>query len=363
MLHKKGVSDMKRILYYGWIGYKNLGDDLMWDIFRNMSKTYLDKNKFKIIPFLPNKNLKKIKFDIIVLGGGSLIAPSFINDLDWAVKRKKKVIIWGSGYDRIDKIEMLKLINNKSAKHRFTSQDIRQLRNVISHAEFVGVRGPLTFRSLKQMGINNNKLHISGDPGLLLKPKKPLDVSQNKRQKIVGINWGTTSNQIYGNNEVKVENQLVQAIKKLIKKGYKIYIYSVWKEDHKACTRLYQKIADNENVTLDLRYHHQDQLMEILRKFNFTINFKLHPNLISGAAGVPFIALGYRFKVYDFAKSVGLEKMVVPTDSTNIEQQILNLEKYISNNHQLIRNKYQNATRKYKGKLLTPFKIIKSIYA
>ena len=37
-----GVLNMKRILYIGWLGSNNIGDELMWEIFNDLCSEYLD---------------------------------------------------------------------------------------------------------------------------------------------------------------------------------------------------------------------------------------------------------------------------------------------------------------------------------
>ena len=82
---------MKKVLYIGWLGFNNLGDELMWEMFRELSEKYLDPTKYQVIPSLPGVNLKDLSpYDVVVLGGGSLIIPGYIDLLHQAVKERKK---------------------------------------------------------------------------------------------------------------------------------------------------------------------------------------------------------------------------------------------------------------------------------
>ena len=51
---------------------------------------------------------------------------------------------------------------------------------------------------------------------------------------------------------------------------------------------------------MDRNLYTEQELMEVLSKCRMTINFILHANVISQAAGVPAIPLGYRFKRVDY---------------------------------------------------------------
>ncbi|MDF2035790.1 polysaccharide pyruvyl transferase family protein [Cytobacillus oceanisediminis] len=350
---------MKQLLYLGWLGRKNLGDDLMWDLFETMADQYLEKSKYNITPSFKGVDIKNIRhYDHIVLGGGSIINKKNINILYVALKNRKEVSIWGSGIDLISKNDMERL-DSKEKINFLDQQSESKLIEIIDKANFVGVRGPLTYKVLKNIGVNMETVRIFGDPGLLLDKPKLTKKSSIKgfgeNEKIIGLNWGTSYNKIFGKDELKVENQLVDSLKYLINKGYKIFIYNVWDKDIEASINLYDKIGDEENVRLSTELYHQDELMNIIEHFTFTINFKLHPNVISIAAGVPFIALGYRFKVYDLCKSIGLDHLVIATDMENIQKRISDLEEYISGNRIEIIETSSSEIQKYQNRLAAPF--------
>jgi len=86
-----------------------------------------------------------------------------------------------------------------------------------------------------------------------------------------------------------------------------------------------------------------------------TINFKLHANILSLAAGVPCVALGYRFKVFDLAHSLGLEECVVSLDSLTLEKDILSRVAYIETNYDDILSQYKESENLYKPCLIEPF--------
>jgi hypothetical protein len=90
---------MNSILYLGWLGYNNLGDELMREIFKELCGEYLG-NKYKVTPSPPDIRLDDIEeYDTIVLGGGSILLPDYINWVHQAMEMDKKIVVWGSGYD------------------------------------------------------------------------------------------------------------------------------------------------------------------------------------------------------------------------------------------------------------------------
>jgi len=312
----------------------------------------------------PAKDFDLNQFDLIVLGGGSIICKNNTPVLHEAIKKGKKVIIWGSGIDLIQKSHIPLLEAGKKINvHDYFAEDIqKKLVEVIEHAEFAGVRGPLTYELIRQMGANEEKLMISGDPGLLLTQKNQVEKDANsailpfKGSKIIGVNWGTSFNHVYGANERVVEDQLAETLKEYIKKGYKIYLYSVWDHDTPALKQLYKKVNDHDNVILDSQLHDQNFLIDLVSHFHFTINLKLHANLISLAANTPPIALAYGFKVYDFAKSTQLDQFVIPTDSMQMKSELMEKEASINQERDRILNRVNDKKTDYINKISSPFK-------
>lgn len=329
----------KKILYIGWIGYRNLGDDLMWNSFYSLVKKYFTSKPITVIPSFPSVNIQELEpYDTVVLGGGSLISPAYIQLLHKAIKMKKKVVIWGSGIDRIPETVLQAIQQGKktSAIQRFKGEEIRQLREVLLKADFVGVRGPYTKKVLEVLtGVET--VPIIGDPGLLLTHS----TIGAKTKKQIGINWGTTGNNLYGTNEKRLEKDLVQAAKKLIAKGYQIFIYAVWDKDFPSCWRLYKQIDDSENVIFEEKLYTEEELMKKLSNCLLTINFKLHPNLLSLSAGVPAIALGYRFKVFDLFSSLDLEHLVLSTSEEQIDEKIAQFVDTVIHEEENIKETYQ----------------------
>lgn len=363
---------MKNVLYIGWIGYKNLGDELMYDLFKEQLLTLGDSYHLGAvnIEYKYLKNVQLENYDLIVLGGGSifggsgnLIHPMIIDYLHHCIKLNKKVMIWGTGIDWAPK-SYIKLLTEKEDLPLTIPETLKSnIISVFKDSVWAGIRGPLTLNILEQYGVQNG--YISGDPAFLLEPSQlsneslvQLDTAllEQNGGKIIGVNWGTSFNNIYGQDELKVEDQLVKALNELITKGYHIYLYTVWQEDIPAIERLYSKLIDADKVTIDKTLYNHNELMALMQNFTFTINFKLHANYISLAANVPFIALGYRFKIFDFVNSVNLEDYIISTDEQNITDQILSMESDIINKQTSIKSTMSSNLALYRKRIIEPFK-------
>lgn len=347
---------MKNVLYIGWIGFGNLGDELLWNIFKDLSDHYLKDEEIKIIPSMPNIDINKVEgYDAVVLGGGSLLLPGYVAVLRKAIDLGKDVFVWGSGLDWIEKQQLDQILAGEAPnlERNFPQKDAELIRDTLARANFVGVRGPITKKVLEILGANSDNIRIIGDPGLLLKP--PTDMSQ-KKEKVVGINWGTTFNRLYGQNEERSEDHLVQVAKKLIQSGYKIVLYVVWGSDRGPSQRFYNKINDPANVTFDQTLYTEEKMMKLISSWAFTINFKLHANILSLSAGVPCVALGYRFKVFDMFHSLGLEDYVISTGSETLAIDVYEIIQRIEKNHDQIIDQYEASKQKYNNMLIEPIK-------
>lgn len=317
------VTTMKKILYVGWLGFNNLGDELMWHAFRDLSRKYLDPEKYKVIPSLPGVDLKDLSsYDTVVLGGGSLLVPGYVDVAYRAVEQKKNLWVWGSGFDSQEKgkLDSHGVMTNQLLTG--SEKMSQMLREIGEHATFLGVRGPLTLQYLKQAGVGD-KAVFSGDPGMLLLPELSPEAPSKSKRLTIGINWGTSYNRIYGKNEDAVEDALAYAAGRLIKAGYNIHLLTMWGPDREAIKRLHKKIGDPAHTILDLELHDHSRMLQLMSGFQATINFKLHANVLSAAAGVPFVCLAYRIKCVDFAYSLGLPELLVHTDDPHLGERMV----------------------------------------
>ena len=348
---------MKKILYVGWIGFQNLGDELMWKVFEGLAETYLDPGRYRVIPSLPGVDLKDVRpYDTVVLGGGSLLVPGYVDVAHRAVQEQKNLIIWGSGYDSQAPLPSGFAGKLLPGQLRESEKMCQMLQEIGSHASFFGVRGPLTEQILRQSGVAG-KLFVSGDSGMLLR----LPSGDGEREKdtgkrpLIGINWGTSYNRIYGKSEACVEDALAETAKALIAEGYDLYLFTMWGPDREAIKRLYAKIGQPERTVLDLELHGHSELMKRISRCQATINFKLHANVLSAAAGVPFVCLAYRFKCLDFAYSLELPELVAMTDDPQLSQQIAASTQIALTKREVIREKLAAAQREMTSRLELPF--------
>jgi polysaccharide pyruvyl transferase WcaK-like protein len=341
------AKQLKKILYLGWLGFNNVGDELMWELFKEYCGRHWEPGEYELVPSVPGVPYRDIaQYDCVVLGGGSLLIPGYIDLAHRAVQAGKPTLVWGSGYDGLAKP------SHAAAHPPYGAAEVDKLTDIARKASFFGVRGPLTHRALRDSGVPIERVFVSGDPGLLLRHERTAE----RPGDVIGINWGTAYQKIYGGDEARVEAELAAAAKRWIRQGYRICIYSVWGPDREHSRRLAEKIGNPRSVRLENRLLDAKQLMSMIEGFRFTVNFKLHANMISHAAGVPFLCLGYRFKCFDYVQSVDLSNYIVATSETDLSLALEGGAARIETRRAAITAKLARAREAYQDGLERPFR-------
>ncbi|NBD24838.1 polysaccharide pyruvyl transferase family protein [Paenibacillus glycinis] len=319
---------MRKVLYLGWIGFNNLGDEWMWEMFRALADVHLKDEKHRVIPSLPQVEWKKVsEYDTIVLGGGSLIVPGYVDLVHDALELGKTVMVWGSGHDRLHRWapspdgRLAPESADESAAYR------SKLKAVMEHSAYCGIRGPWTKDYIASLGALPKHLAISGDSAMLMNALHAGAAPQpagrvDGQPSTIGINWGTTYNRLYGGSEEPVEDLLAETGRSLLALGYRLHLYSLWGPDREALARLYGKLGCDERVTFDPKVYPAADYVRLLAGFAATINFKLHANLLSAAANVPFVCIGYRFKSFDLMHGLDLADWIVASDDPRLGEKL-----------------------------------------
>ncbi len=346
----------KKILYLGWLGKGNVGDELLYEIFKKMLFDNIKKEKYNIWidSFCPTVGyeIDLSQYDLIVLGGGSLFLLSGYEDLCLkAIENNIPVVTWGTGIDLRD-AEIIHNVIDAFEKNKPVRFQISRTFNIINNAKYVSVRG-----NLDKFLLNNNKIQVIGDPGIIFGKlnKKYNEITEVKGYKdsqndLVLINWGTSFNNIAGKNEKKVEEELKQAVDYLLAEGYKVIVYPIWVEDISICKE-FVSYFNSPNIKLIEKVYDVYGLAYLINKCRFTINFKLHANVLSMAMQKPFIALAYGLKCYDFAESINSVNLILHTDEVSAEK-IIEKVKFIEQNYANIRERFSKYIDFYQEKQL-----------
>src|SRR5690554_3063777 len=222
----------KRVLYIGWVGFGNHGDDICRDIFFSRLDALGKARGIEIdfVPLFPSRfdefMLARIQPDLVVLGAGSLFEHVYLKPLILAQQNGIPTAIWGSGYD-------------STSEDALVPHDLAYaIRQVVTNAHVVGIRGPYTLMALENIGALHPNLTISGDPGLLWEaPDSEALETEEKTLPQLAVNWGTANSNVLGRNEKATAKAVAQSLKKFTDR-FSVLIYPMWHKDVEHCHAL-----------------------------------------------------------------------------------------------------------------------------
>ncbi len=298
----KYISNNGRRAYYvGWIGRGNLGDELLYNAFKEMFSDsvyfYAKKNESRIGDiisriFMPN---------VVFLGGGTLIGfDVYLNNIRKAIKANPgaKYIIFGTG---VEDVELWKLFNY--------DLDIDPWRLNIEKADYVSVRGPISKSDLHKWGIKR-EVPVIGDPAIWFSRSK---IMPKKRMKLIGINFGPSRGNIYGQDEKEVLAFCAALLSLLKERGWNIKLFPMITDDVEYL-REAVRMAGIGCIPMHTSFLDINGTMNALEEQDVFIGEKLHSVVLASCVYTPAIMLAYRTKCIDFMQSINRNDWCYKTD-------------------------------------------------
>ncbi|WP_156291945.1 polysaccharide pyruvyl transferase family protein [Oceanobacillus salinisoli] len=350
------MNKVKNILYLGWLGEGNVGDDVLFEIFKQKFYENLkreDSNvEYNIDGYfsIPNYHYTLEPYDLVVLGGGSLFhLPYWLRLCKKAIELNIPVVSWGTGIDGY--------FTEKDFRKSTMSSDTKELLlEVTSKMDYISVRGPITKKLMIDCGVDESKIRVIGDPALIYGQDGNLKVGNKKGSKKVLVNWGTSNNNILGGDEKVVREQMEITLQILLNWGYNVTLYPIWKDDISSIRRLLSKFT-SDNLTAIQEVYDAKRLTKLIDNYDLTINFKLHANILSVARHKPFISLAYRGKCFDFTESINSSNFAISTAEVNAGK-ILKRVEQIEENYKNIVNSFVKMQEKYASEIQQSFEKI-----
>lgn len=281
----------------------NLGDSAMLGIFeRELAPVRLFPSmKYRRVERRAWKAACRRSFSACILGGGTLLFwRHFYDYLSEALDAGVPCYVLGTG------VNSPEFWRKHSPAFLFSPErSVEALRA----CRFVGVRGPLSQRILREAGLEGAE--VVGDPCLLLARREPAGITSGPPA--LGVNWGTGRGSVWGGDERKPAAELARAARILVEKGWRLRIYCVWPDDRRAVEEFTAMLPDDSFSRADY-YLRAEAFMDDVARCSAFVGLKLHATALALGAGVPSVMLGYRPKCLDFMDSVGLGEHIVRLD-------------------------------------------------
>jgi len=282
--------------YVGWTGNGNLGDEALFDCIKELFRDKLFLYDRPYIGWGMSHRLRQLRaFDCTLLGGGTLLYRSrpYLDAFKNTISRRK--IIFGSGMANRD-------FWNRMQKP--IPPDWEQWTSYINQAvDYIGVRGPITARKLREEGVEK-PVEIIGDPVFSLCFDR---LEKKRRTKTLGVNLGRGDNLVWGGSDEKFIQNLEEVLKILAKKGWRFLFAPVWEPDIEACARVARAVAnDGGEVDLQIVRRPADYL-RLMNRVDVFLGEKLHSVALAACSLTPVIMMEYRPKCFEFMASLELE--------------------------------------------------------
>ncbi|MCH7670346.1 MAG: glycosyltransferase [Acidobacteria bacterium] len=185
-------------------------------------------------------------------------------------------------------------------------------------AEPLTVRGPDSARHLRTLGWKGDIVMI-GDPALSL--ARP-EVAESADRVIVAPLH--TGGNLHGGDDSAVLAALAQEIDRLTADGLQVTLMASFPGDDRWILEI-ERLISGGPVEYMAGYADRDAALTLIAQARLVIGERLHASILAAAMHTPFVALEYRPKVLDFARSIDCEQYVVRTDAIDHLSQTVDL--------------------------------------
>lgn len=322
----------KRLLYLGYVGFNNVGDQACYEAFLQMLAACAPQFDALLYDIGAKPSIADIHrvtpLAGVVLGGGSLLqGTAFTAPAAQAAALGLPLFLYGTGIDYFDEAYTARLMDAGLPVARpgmFDGKELDEdaLRLILAGCKCGGVRGPLTSRYLSRLA-GPGAIGVMGDAALALDPKpdgRLLDALAgiDPALRLAAVNWGCSQTSVFGYDEQRAMAGLAEGARHLIGRGFAALIYPMWDNDVAACQRLCHAVGRPEACRAIPYVPTPNAICTLLGKAALSVGLKLHACVLSARMGTPFISLAYRSKCYDFALSVDMRAQCVSTASFGI---------------------------------------------
>lgn len=271
------------VRYVGWTGHQNLGDEAMLAAVRTLMPWA------EIDPSAEDP-------DLLMLGGGTLFNANggYLSHVERLDSPYIDRVVFGTGV--------------RSPSYWGVTEPVERWWDILDSSLAVTVRGPDSERHLRRFGYEG-QVDVIGDPALAL--ERPDNVERVAGRVVVCHVY--TGGRCWGGDDLAVFDRLAQTIARLTAEGREVVIMTAYPGDDRWAMSI-MRDAGHPHLSYVPGYADLDATLELLSSSDLVIGERLHGAVLAAAVGTPFVAVEYRPKLRDFARSIGREDDVVRTD-------------------------------------------------
>ncbi len=275
--------------YLGWTNRGNLGDEAMCLAARDVCGPTLRR-----VPLHGPGRLLATggRCRVLLVGGGTLLGrPEWLERAIQAQKvlRPERTIVMGTGVEPLDFGNIRGTTSLSSAAS--TSDFLRS-------CDYVGVRGPHSRDELARNGVDAD---VVGDPALSLRTAAG---RAGSRSGMIAVNLAAVSDGL-DPTRVRTTREIMRCAAILTSKKWRVVFFSMEPEDERAIRAALQGGSEVLPWADDV-----PRLLRFIGSADAVLSERLHGGILAAASKVPFVQVGYKPKIHDFADSVGASSWV-----------------------------------------------------
>lgn len=207
----------------------------------------------------------------------------------------------------------------------------RELKPVFARSPLILLRDERSRQHLRDLVDDPDKCHVVADSVFALADKKRIEAILSSGEATVPtgrvgisvrhwnyVNDGADGMGRYMDSVREVATRLVRDHGKQVTfvstcQGVPEYAHDDSKTARAIVSGLAPEIA--QHVTVDPSFHTPEQLMELVKGFDFVVATRMHMMIMSLCVGVPVLPIAYEFKTKELAKRVGVADLLLDIDT------------------------------------------------
>ncbi len=218
-------------------------------------------------------------------------------------------------------------------------ENIEAFKYIFSQAKFIFLRDSISRRNIENMIDSQTKVSLFADAAFALAdlvlireltPKYTLPVQLHVA---ISVRYWPHFKDI---NPELGQNNYLNSVRELSiflvrKLGCKVTYISTcqgiteyYLDDSEVAASIHRDLPSDvrSSISIERNHYSPEELMEVLKHFDFTIATRLHMAILSMCVGVPVIPIAYEFKSIELFEKIGLGKWVANIENLSSDQLI-----------------------------------------
>ena len=234
------------------------------------------------------------------------------------------------------------------------------LKSVLNESPLILLRDEKSFGHISNIVTDRKKCHVVADAVFaLVDARRIKDILASSTPPApsgrVGIsvrNWNYVKDGQDGMHRyIEAVRELVAS---LVQQGKKVTFVSTCQgvpeyahDDSKTARAIVAELEPSiaESVTIDASFHTPEQLMEVVKGFDFVVATRMHMMIMSLCVGTPVLPIAYEFKTKELAARLGISEVLMDIDTITAEEAAGKLKRFLENLDEFRRTSLESVLR------------------